>query len=82
MKNLKKLKELIKELRNSWKEYSLWIPNNKNIYESMIISCTCKSGIITCPGCDGDKESQFGICAGCNGIGMVTCGKCNGKNNL
>jgi hypothetical protein len=48
----------------------------------MIISCTCKSGIITCPGCDGDKESQFGICAGCNGIGMVTCGKCNGKNNL
>ena len=40
-------------------------------------SC-CDNGIIICPGCDGDKKSEFGICAGCIGVGEVVCGKCNG----
>ncbi len=42
--------------------------------------CTCVDGVITCPGCDGEKESEFGVCAGCNGNGEVTCGKCGGKS--
>jgi len=42
--------------------------------------CTCVDGVITCPGCDGEKESEFGVCAGCNGNGEVTCGKCAGKS--
>jgi len=43
-------------------------------------SC-CDNGIIICPGCDGDKKSEFGICAGCIGVGEVVCGKCNGNTN-
>jgi hypothetical protein len=43
-------------------------------------SCSCDNGLIVCPGCDDKKESEFGVCAGCKGIGMVTCGKCGGKN--
>lgn len=43
-------------------------------------SC-CYNGIIICPGCDGDKKSEFGICAGCIGVGEVVCGKCNGNTN-
>jgi hypothetical protein len=39
----------------------------------------CVDGIITCPGCDGEKKSEFGVCAGCEGVGMVGCGKCGGK---
>ena len=42
-------------------------------------SCSCDNGIIECPGCDGE-QSKFGTCAGCNGKGKVTCGKCGGKN--
>ncbi len=30
------------------------------------------SNIIICPGCNGDKESIFGKCAGCNGKGFRT----------
>ncbi len=39
----------------------------------------CVDGIITCPGCDGEKKSEFGVCAGCEGVGLVGCGKCGGK---
>jgi hypothetical protein len=39
----------------------------------------CADGIITCPGCNGEKESEFGVCAGCEGVGLVGCGKCGGK---
>ena len=41
--------------------------------------CSCDNGIIICPGCEGDKKSEFGICAGCIGVGEVVCGKCNGS---
>ncbi len=40
--------------------------------------CTCVDGLIICPGCYGE-ESEFGVCAGCDGSGEVTCGKCGGK---
>jgi hypothetical protein len=39
----------------------------------------CVDGTITCPGCDGEKKSEFGVCAGCEGVGLVVCGKCGGK---
>jgi hypothetical protein len=42
-------------------------------------ACKCVGGVITCPGCNGDKESEFGKCAGCEGVGLVRCGKCGGK---
>jgi hypothetical protein len=48
------------------------IPQNKPAY-------CCVDGIITCPGCDGEKESEFGVCAGCEGVGLVGCGKCGGN---
>jgi len=40
--------------------------------------CSCDNGIIICPGCDGHRESYFGICAGCKGSGIRICGKCGG----
>jgi len=52
--------------------YKIIIPQNKT-------ACSCVDGIIICPGCDGEKESEFGVCAGCEGVGMVGCGKCGGK---
>jgi len=42
-------------------------------------ACSCENGIITCPGCNGEKSSKFGVCAGCMGEGEVKCGKCGGK---
>jgi hypothetical protein len=53
--------------------------NNRKYVGSDAISCSCDNGIITCPGCDGEKQSQFGVCAGCLGKGKVVCGKCGGK---
>jgi hypothetical protein len=41
-------------------------------------SCSCDNGVIDCPGCEGEKP-KFGVCAGCEGAGRVTCGKCGGK---
>lgn len=46
-----------------------------------VISCSCSNGIIVCPGCNGE-QSKFGICAGCKGTGIRTCGKCGGKNKI
>jgi hypothetical protein len=43
------------------------------------MNCICINGKIMCPGCDGDKKSEFGVCAGCDGFGIVICGKCIGK---
>lgn len=43
-------------------------------------SCSCNNGIIVCPGCEGEKKSEFGVCAGCLGKDNVTCGKCGGNN--
>jgi hypothetical protein len=40
------------------------------------MNCICVNGKIICPGCDGYKKSEFGLCSGCNGIGIVVCGKC------
>ena len=42
-------------------------------------ACSCDNGIIDCPGCEGET-SKLGVCAGCEGAGRVTCGKCGGKN--
>lgn len=44
-------------------------------------SCSCENGVIDCPGCEGNK-SEFGVCAGCKGVGRVTCGKCGGKTKI
>jgi hypothetical protein len=60
------------ESLNTRPYYKIIIPQNKTAY-------CCADGIITCPGCDGEKESEFGVCAGCEGVGMVGCGKCGGK---
>lgn len=53
-----------------------------------VSKCTCNYGVITCPGCDGAIKippkswNRAGrsliICAGCNGTGVRTCGKCGG----
>jgi hypothetical protein len=48
---------------------------------SDIISCSCSNGIIVCPACNGE-QSRFGICAGCKGTGIRTCGKCGGIKNV
>ena len=53
----------------------------KKLIISDVISCSCDNGIIVCPGCNGE-QSKFGICAGCKGTGVRTCGKCGGKNNI
>ena len=47
----------------------------------LVISCSCNNGVIVCLGCNGE-ESKLGICAGCKGTGIVTCGKCGGKNKI
>ena len=60
------------ESLNTRPYYKIIIPQNKTAY-------CCVDGIITCPGCDGEKESEFGVCAGCEGVGLVVCGKCGGK---
>jgi hypothetical protein len=52
--------------------YKTIIPESKT-------SCKCIGGVIICPGCDGKEESEFGTCAGCEGVGLVRCGKCGGK---
>jgi hypothetical protein len=52
----------------------------KNIEEKqgkLAIFCSCDQGRIVCPGCHGE-QSKFGTCAGCEGFGVVTCGKCGG----
>lgn len=46
-----------------------------------VVSCSCDNGIMVCPGCNGE-QSKFGICAGCKGTGIRTCGKCGGKNKI
>lgn len=46
-----------------------------------VTSCSCDNGVIVCPGCNGE-QSRFGICAGCKGTGIRTCGKCGGKNKI
>jgi len=63
------------EIENGWGlEVDIETP-----YYKIIIPCSCVGGVITCPGCDGEKESEFGKCAGCEGVGLVRCGKCGGK---
>jgi hypothetical protein len=63
------------EIENGWGlEVDIETP-----YYKIIIPCSCVGGVITCPGCDGEKESEFGKCAGCEGVGLVSCGKCGGK---
>lgn len=45
------------------------------------VAMCCTNGEIVCPGCEGDCLGKTGwLCAGCNGNGVVTCGKCGGKN--
>ena len=53
----------------------------KKLIISDVMSCSCDNGIIVCPGCNGE-QSKFGICAGCKGTGIRTCGKCGGKNKI
>jgi hypothetical protein len=53
--------------------YKTIIPESKT-------SCKCIGGVIICPGCDGKEEyPEFGTCPGCEGVGLVRCGKCGGK---
>jgi hypothetical protein len=56
-------------------------PQKPKLVISDVISCSCNNGIIVCPGCGGE-QSKHGVCAGCKGIGIVTCGKCGGKNKI
>ena len=84
-KILKQAKEMEKEqIVEAW--YSAYGGDAHHRGEAYYIetfktkSC-CDNGIIICPGCDGDKKSEFGICAGCIGVGEVVCGKCNGNTN-
>lgn len=62
--------------------FHIWWANNvlnkKYSKEGEKSICICSNGTITCPGCEGEKESQFGKCAGCKGSGVRTCGKCGG----
>ncbi len=58
-----------------------WIDEYRQLSQPAVISCSCDNGIIVCPGCNGE-ESQLGICAGCKGSGIRTCGKCGGKNKI
>ena len=55
--------------------------SGKKLIISDVMSCSCDNGIIVCPGCNGE-QSKFGICAGCKGTGIRTCGKCGGKNKI
>ena len=43
-------------------------------------SCSCDNGQIVCPGCNGEKFDST-VCAGCEGSGIRTCGKCGGNSN-
>jgi hypothetical protein len=56
-------------------------PQKPKLVISDVISCSCNNGVIVCPGCDGE-QSKHGVCAGCKGTGIVTCGKCGGKNKI
>ena len=57
---------------------------NKKLLEKPTIKdvekyCSCDYGIIVCPGCNGEKESELGTCAGCDGSGIRTRGIVTGK---
>lgn len=67
------MKRLIKKILGS-KELSQCALHN-------VMHCSCDYGIIVCLACDDEKGSELCRCAGCEGTGIRTCGKCGGLNN-
>lgn len=79
-----KLHDYNKWLMEVWNPNQLYIPFAKDAPSAFLRykkkNCLCDNGIIDCPGCKGVEIEKYRTkCAGCEGSGKRTCGKCGGK---